>query len=72
MSTIKNDLVEEGEVEDLEKLQAEIARMEAEAARIAQETKDLEKEKPLSNAATSATPKDADGSIGSSKPKKDG
>ena len=39
------ELVEEGEVEDLEKLQAEIARMEAEAARIAQETEDLERQK---------------------------
>ena len=34
---------EEEEEEDLEKLQAEIARMEAEAARIAQETEDLDK-----------------------------
>ena len=36
---------EEEEEEDLEKLQAEIARMEEEAARIAQETEDLEKSK---------------------------
>ncbi|KAL7534349.1 hypothetical protein ACHAWF_004804 [Thalassiosira exigua] len=36
---------EEEEGEDLERLQAEIARMEAEAARIARETEDLEKEK---------------------------
>ena len=42
------ELVEEGEVEDLEKLQAEIARMEAEAARIAQETEDLERQKSCS------------------------
>ena len=44
----------EGEEEDLEVLQAEIARMEAEAARIAQETEDLEK-KPSSASATAAT-----------------
>ena len=43
----------EGEEEDLEVLQAEIARMEAEAARIAQETEDLEK-KPSSTSATAA------------------
>ncbi|KAL9185071.1 hypothetical protein ACHAXT_002848 [Thalassiosira profunda] len=40
----------EEEAEDLEKLQAEIARMEAEAARIAEETKELEKDKPSSSA----------------------
>ena len=43
----------EGEEEDLEVLQAEIARMEAEAARIAQETEDLEK-KPSSTSASAA------------------
>eukprot|EP00581_Thalassiosira_minuscula_P016002 CAMPEP_0183720526 /NCGR_PEP_ID=MMETSP0737-20130205/13118_1 /TAXON_ID=385413 /ORGANISM="Thalassiosira miniscula, Strain CCMP1093" /LENGTH=217 /DNA_ID=CAMNT_0025950401 /DNA_START=147 /DNA_END=800 /DNA_ORIENTATION=+ len=56
MSSAHNESLpaEEGEVEDLEKLQAEIARMEAEAARIAKETEDLEKEKLLSNRTASA------------------
>jgi len=44
--------LEEEEVEDLEKLQAEIARMEAEAARIAQETEDLERQRSSSNEPT--------------------
>jgi hypothetical protein len=37
--------VEDEEYEDLEKLQAEIARMEEEAARITKETEELEKKK---------------------------
>ena len=45
----------EGEEEDLEVLQAEIARMEAEAARIAQETEDLEKKPSTATAAASST-----------------
>ncbi|KAL7496748.1 hypothetical protein ACHAWT_004883 [Skeletonema menzelii] len=44
---------EEEEEEDLEKLQAEIARMEAEAARIAQETEDLDKSAGEAAASTS-------------------
>ena len=40
--------------EDLEKLQAEIARMEEEAARIAQETEDLEKDKTSSSSGAAA------------------
>lgn len=76
MSAIKNDSAEEGEVEDLEKLQAEIARMEAEAARIAQETEDLEKEKPSPNRSASgmSNTNGVDSSMGSAneKPKKDG
>lgn len=43
------------EEEDLEKLQAEIARMEEEAARITRETEELEKSKASSAAATSAS-----------------
>jgi ubiquitin-protein ligase len=43
----------------LEKLQAEIERMEAEAARITKETEDLEKGKPSSSsAAKKEDPKD--------------
>jgi hypothetical protein len=45
---------EEEEEEDLEKLQAEIEKMEAEAARITKENEDLEKGKPHSSAAASA------------------
>eukprot|EP00584_Thalassiosira_punctigera_P007549 CAMPEP_0172526674 /NCGR_PEP_ID=MMETSP1067-20121228/1531_1 /TAXON_ID=265564 ORGANISM="Thalassiosira punctigera, Strain Tpunct2005C2" /NCGR_SAMPLE_ID=MMETSP1067 /ASSEMBLY_ACC=CAM_ASM_000444 /LENGTH=184 /DNA_ID=CAMNT_0013310229 /DNA_START=101 /DNA_END=651 /DNA_ORIENTATION=- len=45
---------DEEEVEDLEKLQAEIARMEAEAAKLAQETEDLENKDKPSNAAGSS------------------
>eukprot|EP00986_Skeletonema_menzelii_P005131 scaffold1811_cov145-Skeletonema_menzelii.AAC.22 len=44
---------EDEEEEDLEKLQAEIARMEAEAARIAQETEDLDKSAGEAAASTS-------------------
>lgn len=44
-TTSKDDEEEEDEEEDLEKLQAEIARMEAEAARITKETEELEKKK---------------------------
>lgn len=80
MNATKVDSAEEGEVEDLEKLQAEIARMEAEAARIAQETEELEKEKTPSNASASAPPagaikeKNLDGLAGaaSDKCRKDG
>lgn len=64
--------LEEEEVEDLEKLQAEIARMEAEAARIAQETEDLERQRSSSN---EPTPSGKQGNaIGASteKSKKDG
>ncbi len=43
------------EEEDLEKLQAEIARMEAEAARIAQETEDFEKQSSSKTAAAAAS-----------------
>lgn len=45
---------EEEEEEDLEKLQAEIARMEAEAARIAQETEDLDKSSTAGAASSAA------------------
>mmetsp|Transcript_10203 Transcript_10203/g.18396 ORF Transcript_10203/g.18396 Transcript_10203/m.18396 type:complete len:140 (+) Transcript_10203:103-522(+) len=82
MSAARKDSlpVDEGEVEDLEKLQAEIARMEAEAARIAQETEDLEKEKSSSNMMASASDsgvgkgKSGDGLVGvaNDKVKKDG
>eukprot|EP00585_Thalassiosira_rotula_P019922 CAMPEP_0196199050 /NCGR_PEP_ID=MMETSP0912-20130531/2867_1 /TAXON_ID=49265 /ORGANISM="Thalassiosira rotula, Strain GSO102" /LENGTH=161 /DNA_ID=CAMNT_0041472161 /DNA_START=8 /DNA_END=489 /DNA_ORIENTATION=- len=60
---------DEEEVEDLEKLQAEIARMEAEAAKLAQETEDLEnKDKPSSS--TTAKAKSEDGAA--DQVKKDG
>ena len=79
MSAVGKDSVEEGEVEDLEKLQAEIARMEAEAARIAQETADLEKEKSPSNiepasASGTGNGKSVDGLVGlaNEKARKDG
>ncbi len=52
----------DGEVEDLEKLQAEIARMEDEAARIAQETEDLEKETAPSSSGQASKDKGLDAS----------
>ena len=48
---------EEDDEEDLEKLQAEIERMEAEAAKINQETEDIEK--GAGNTASAATKADA-------------
>ncbi|KAI2488986.1 hypothetical protein MHU86_25615 [Fragilaria crotonensis] len=51
---------EEEEEEDLEKLQAEIEKMEAEAARITKENEDLEKGKPHSSAAAAAGGKKED------------
>ena len=82
MSAARKDSLpgDEGEVEDLEKLQAEIARMEAEAARIAQETEDSEKEKPSLNMMASASDsgvgkgKSVNGLVGEAneKAKKDG
>lgn len=77
MSAIEKELAEEGEVEDLEKLQAEIARMEAEAARIAQETEDLETEKSSPQntvSGVSGLGKGLDGLVGTAneKSKKDG
>jgi chemotaxis protein histidine kinase CheA len=50
----QEDEEEEEEEEDLEKLQAEIARMEEEAARITKETEELEKNKNPSTAAAAA------------------
>lgn len=61
----------EGEEEDLEVLQAEIARMEAEAARIAQETEDLEK-KPSTSASTAAASSTTTTSTADDTIKKDG
>lgn len=45
---------EEDEEEDLEKLQAEIARMEEEAARITRETEEIEKSKNNKSAGSAA------------------
>jgi hypothetical protein len=50
---------EEEDEEDLEKLQAEIARMEAEAARITKETEDLEKKKGTKSSSTAGDGKAA-------------
>eukprot|EP00571_Detonula_confervacea_P005136 CAMPEP_0172327950 /NCGR_PEP_ID=MMETSP1058-20130122/60097_1 /TAXON_ID=83371 /ORGANISM="Detonula confervacea, Strain CCMP 353" /LENGTH=140 /DNA_ID=CAMNT_0013045043 /DNA_START=43 /DNA_END=465 /DNA_ORIENTATION=- len=79
MSAIEKESAEEGEVEDLEKLQAEIARMEDEAARIAQETEDLEREKSppqnmVSGASGLGNGKSSDGLVGTAneKSRKDG
>lgn len=65
---------EEEEEEDLEKLQAEIARMEEEAARITKETEELEKKKDSNSAsAAAATAGDAaTAAAGGDKPARDG
>lgn len=74
MSAVTKNSAEDGE--DLEKLQAEIARMEAEAARIAQETEELEKDKSsnVTAAAGQGKVKSGDGLVGAAneKSKKDG
>jgi hypothetical protein len=64
--------LEEEEVEDLEKLQAEIARMEAEAARIAQETEDLERQRSSSNVPTPSGKQGNAVGASTEKSKKDG
>lgn len=47
---------EDDDDEDLEKLQAEIARMEAEAAKISKETEDLENKKSVSSITKTGDP----------------
>jgi len=64
--------LEEDEVEDLEKLQAEIVRMEAEAARIAQETEDLERQRSSSNEPTPSGKQGNATGASTEKSKKDG
>jgi len=51
---------EDDDEEDLEKLQAEIARMEAEAAKIAKETEDLENQKTGGTAGEGAKKEEVD------------
>ena len=67
-AAVEEDKQDDDDEEDLEKLQAEIERMEAEAARITKETEDMEKGSGTSAAAAAAAP----ASGGASQAKRDG
>jgi polyadenylate-binding protein 2 len=63
---------EDEDEEDLEKLQAEIARMEAEAARIARQTEELQSKSSSTAAASSTTSIGAAAVVSAAAPTRDG